>query len=42
MTRLFPEIYPEAVRWSEQFDSLQSAWDQCERGDWMMSYAAGA
>lgn len=26
----------EAVNYARGFDSLQAAWDVCERGDWMM------
>ena len=26
----------EAVTFADQFDSLQAAWDACERGDWML------
>ena len=25
-----------AVEWADQFDTLQEAWDSCERGDWML------
>ena len=25
-----------AVDWAKQYDSLQEAWDVCERGDWML------
>ena len=28
----------EAVEWYESFDTLQEAWDKCERGDWMLWY----
>ena len=30
----------EAVEWSRQFKSGQAAWDACERGDWLLWYAA--
>jgi len=26
----------DAVEWAKQFKSLQEAWDNCERGDWML------
>ena len=26
----------EAIEWAEQYDGLQEAWTQCERGDWML------
>jgi hypothetical protein len=26
----------EAVKWSKNFNSAQEAWDNCERGDWML------
>ena len=26
----------EAVEWAEQFKNIQEAWDNCERGDWML------
>ena len=26
----------EAVEWSGQFETSQEAWDNCERGDWML------
>ena len=25
----------DAISWAETFDTLQAAWDVCERGDWM-------
>ena len=28
-----------AVEWAKQFPDLQSAWDACERGAWMLWYA---
>jgi len=31
---------PNAVEWAEKFDSLQEAWDACERGDWMIWFIA--
>ena len=30
----------DAVKWAGQFDDEQSAWDQCERADWMLWIAA--
>jgi hypothetical protein len=27
---------PEAIQWARQFDTLQAAWDVCQRGDWML------
>ena len=27
---------PEAIEWAKQFNSIQEAWDNCERGDWML------
>ncbi len=27
---------PEAIPWVAQFDTLQQAWNVCERGDWML------
>ena len=30
------EACDEAVDWCEQFDSLDEAWQACERGDWML------
>ena len=27
---------PEAVEWASQFETIQEAWDNCERGDWML------
>ena len=26
----------DAVKWAEQFNTPQEAWDKCERGDWML------
>lgn len=26
----------EAVKWAESFDSLEAAWSECPRGDWMV------
>lgn len=26
----------EAIEWAEQYPTLQQAWDNCERGDWML------
>ena len=30
----------EAVDWAEKFDTLEEAWEVCERGDWMLWLAA--
>ena len=27
---------PEAVGWADQFPTLQDAWDNCDRGEWML------
>ena len=27
---------PEAIKWCENYHTLQSAWEHCERGDWML------
>ena len=27
---------PDAIVWSRDYDTLQAAWDDCERGDWML------
>jgi hypothetical protein len=32
----------EAIVWSEAYDDLPTAWDACERGDWLLWYAARA
>ena len=29
---------PKPVEWAHGFDSLQAAWDACERADWMLWY----
>jgi hypothetical protein len=29
-----------AIAWSESYDDLPTAWDACERGDWLLWYAA--
>ena len=26
----------EALDWAEQYDSMEEAWQKCERGDWML------
>ena len=25
-----------AIKWAEQFDTIEEAWQACERGDWML------
>ena len=30
----------EAVKWAKNYETLQSAWDVCERGDWLLWLAA--
>jgi hypothetical protein len=32
------ELYAceEAIEWAKDYDSLQSAWDNCKRSDWMI------
>ena len=30
------EACPEAVAWAQAYPTLQSAWDACERADWML------
>ena len=30
------EACDDAIEFAEQFDTLQEAWDKCERGDWML------
>src|SRR3990167_10919556 len=27
---------PEALVWAEDYESLEEAWQKCERGDWML------
>ena len=29
----------EALAWAKAYDSLEEAWQSCERGDWMLWYA---
>ena len=26
----------DAVKWADQFKSMQEVWDNCKRGDWML------
>jgi len=30
----------EAIQWASQYPDLETAWTACERGDWMLWYAA--
>ena len=30
-----PNYNDEMIKWAEQYDTLQDAWNVCERGDWM-------
>lgn len=30
----------EAVEWADGYPSMKAAWDVCERGDWLLWYAA--
>jgi len=29
----------KSIAWLRKYDDLQTAWDECERGDWMLWYA---
>ena len=30
------EACDEAIEWAKDYDTLQQAWDNCQRGDWMI------
>ena len=30
------DVCPEAIRWAEQYPTLEAAWEVCDRGDWML------
>jgi hypothetical protein len=31
---------PDALEWAKQFPTAEAAWAACERGDWLLWYAA--
>ena len=34
--RKYPNACPEAKEWCKQYDTMNDAWDQCDRPDWML------